>query len=45
MLLDRCPALLNRRGGGMGYNPLRKPIDAVMDTVLIGLGTRLCADR
>lgn len=28
-----------------GYNQLRKPIDAVMGTILIGLGAKLATDR
>lgn len=28
-----------------GYNRLRKPIDAVMGTLLIGLGAKLAMDR
>lgn len=28
-----------------GYNRLRKPIDAVMGTILVGLGTKLAMDR
>jgi hypothetical protein len=28
-----------------GYHPLRKPIDAAMETILIGLGAKLAMDR